>query len=284
LVLLVGNAADQAEFGGLGLGQYYRLVAVPDGETAVAEALELNADMILLGQGMGASGRRALGERQPIRNGGGEVPCLPVVDAGWSAADEAEAWADVLRRPLIPQVVRRRLANLLELRSLRGGAGGVDREAQLETAFKEFCEREWARSVRAGSFLSLLVLGLEREGEGPAGGASAAAQQALVRGCGVVIQRRTDYVARLPGNRVACLLPETDLDGALAVACRVRQALELVAIEDPALGIPGWQRLRIGVASILPHQGNSLTMLRQAAEGLCQQGGEGGPIRGDYVI
>lgn len=90
--------------------------------------------------------------------------------------------------------------------------------------------------------------------------------------------RGTDLVARLGGEEFVLLLPQTDADGALGLAERIRRRLEAAVID----GGPGAGQLRVtlslGVAS-LPVHGAELDALIAAADEALYAAKEGGRNR-----
>lgn len=79
-------------------------------------------------------------------------------------------------------------------------------------------------------------------------------------------KRPGDLTARYGGEEIGILLPNTDLEGAWAVAERIRQAVE--QLQMPHTGSPfGWVTLSAGVATIAPQRGVHLAaMLVEAAD------------------
>lgn len=139
--------------------------------------------------------------------------------------------------------------------------------------FDETLDREWKRSLRAGSPTSLLLLDLDHfkrlnDAYGHAVGDDClrAAAQAL-RGA---VRREIDDVFRYGGEELAAILPHTDLEGAVRVAenvCRAIAALRVPHRENHEGG--GFMTASVGVATALPRNGGTTHMpvaLLQAAD------------------
>jgi diguanylate cyclase (GGDEF)-like protein/PAS domain S-box-containing protein len=130
-------------------------------------------------------------------------------------------------------------------------------------AFDEALDREWKRTLREGSQISLLLLDIDRFKEfndryghqvGDDGLRTiAAAVQAAVRA--------SDIAARYGGEEIAVILPSTDTAGAVGVAEKVRAAI--AALQLTHEGNPeGESRVTasIGVATALARHGGTMRM------------------------
>jgi diguanylate cyclase (GGDEF)-like protein/PAS domain S-box-containing protein len=130
-------------------------------------------------------------------------------------------------------------------------------------AFDEMLDREWKRTLREGSQVSLLLLDLDRFKEfndtygHQVGDDCLRAVAAAVRGA----VRATDIAARYGGEEIAVILPSTGLAGGVEAGEKVRSAVEALQIthgSDPA-GI-GWVTVSVGVATALSRHGGTMRM------------------------
>lgn len=101
-------------------------------------------------------------------------------------------------------------------------------EAKNRRAFNEKLEEEWSRSTRYGTPLSLLLLDVDKfksynDTFGHPAGDAALQQVALVMRAAI---RTTDFFARYGGEEFALILPNTDTNGALVLAERLRARIE----------------------------------------------------------
>ncbi|HRH88514.1 MAG TPA: GGDEF domain-containing protein [Rubrivivax sp.] len=89
--------------------------------------------------------------------------------------------------------------------------------------------------------------------------------QQLARSC-LEVLRTVDVVGRVGGEEFAILLPETDVDGAVEVAERLRAAIAAVGIPREE-GVPLRVTVSIGV-STLAGNANLVTLMSQADDAL----------------
>lgn len=121
-------------------------------------------------------------------------------------------------------------------------------------------EDEWRRALRSKEPMSLLLLDVDHfklfnDHYGhPAGDACLQALAGLLREAAA---RPSDLAARYGGEEFVLLLPETDVEGALAVAHRLMQALREQDIEHASSPISGQVTLSIGLISVQANKGSS---------------------------
>jgi diguanylate cyclase (GGDEF)-like protein len=128
-------------------------------------------------------------------------------------------------------------------------------------AFDEALDREWKRTLREGSQISLLLLDLDcfkefNDHYGHQVGDDCL--RAVARAVAGVV-RATDIAARYGGEEIAVILPSTNTGGSVEVAEKVRSAVEALQIThegNPEGG--GWVTVSVGVATALSRQGGSV--------------------------
>jgi diguanylate cyclase (GGDEF)-like protein/PAS domain S-box-containing protein len=139
-------------------------------------------------------------------------------------------------------------------------------------AFEQALRREWKRTVREESQLSMLLLDLDRFkplndqfGHLLGDECLAAVASAI---CDTV--RATDTVCRWGGDEVAIILPATDSIGAVRAAEKVRSAVEALRFHsNKDSGESVSVTASIGVATAMPHSDGTITTpqnLLQAAD------------------
>jgi diguanylate cyclase (GGDEF)-like protein/PAS domain S-box-containing protein len=176
---------------------------------------------------------------------------------------------------------RKELEEKLAAMALTDGLTGLANRR----AFDEALEREWKRTLREGTQISLLLLDIDhfkrfndqyghQVGDDCLHSVASAAAGAV---------RATDIVARYGGEEIAIILPLVDTPGAAATAETVRAAIE--ALRVPHAGNPeggGWVTASIGAATALARHGGTMRMpesLLQAADNALYKAKHGGRNR-----
>ena len=124
-------------------------------------------------------------------------------------------------------------------------------------AFDAALNRAWRGAIRAQTPLSLLMLDADcfklfNDTFGhPAGDEVLRQVAACIERC---IRRPTDFAARYGGEEFTALLPETETEGAVVIAERIREAVAALCIANP--GAPtGTLSVSVGVAVLRPQVG-----------------------------
>jgi len=86
-------------------------------------------------------------------------------------------------------------------------------------------------------------------------------------------------VARYGGEEFACILPSTDLKGAIAVANTVRDRLAETSIPHYYSSVADHVTLSFGVATLVPETGQTPSLLIQLADDLLYSAKQNGRDR-----
>jgi diguanylate cyclase (GGDEF)-like protein/PAS domain S-box-containing protein len=130
-------------------------------------------------------------------------------------------------------------------------------------AFDEALEREWLRTLREGSQMSLLMLDLDhfktfndtyghQVGDDCLRAVAVAVRQAV---------RASDITCRFGGEEIVVILPAADASGAYKAAEAVRHAIEVLALPHVATPVLGDHlTASIGVATALSRDGGTVRL------------------------
>lgn len=153
---------------------------------------------------------------------------------------------------------RKALEEQLSLLALTDGLTGLGNRR----AFDESLDREWLRTLREGSQMSLLILDLDHFKEFNDRYGHQAGDEGL-RVVATAVRsavRATDIVCRYGGEEIAVILPVADSSGAMGAAEAVRASIE--ALDFPHERDPGHGPLTasVGVATALSRHGGTMRM------------------------
>lgn len=122
-------------------------------------------------------------------------------------------------------------------------------------SFEELYQREWRRCLRSNKFIAVIMIDLDgfksyNDHYGHPGGD--ACLQQVAQTLKKTMLRPGDVVARYGGEEFIVLLPETELEGASAVAERLRVAIQNLQIAHENSPCSPFVTISLGVASTRP--------------------------------
>jgi diguanylate cyclase (GGDEF)-like protein len=135
--------------------------------------------------------------------------------------------------------------------------------------FDEIYAREWLRQARANRPMALLVVDIDyfkRYNDTLGHPQGDLCLVMVARGLKQAIFRPGDFVTRYGGEEFAIILTETDLDGAILVAERLRQAVEELGIDHPTSPASPYVTVSVGVSATVPCRDQNPEILLQAAD------------------
>ncbi len=153
---------------------------------------------------------------------------------------------------------------LHRLSSLDGLTGIANRRQ-----FDKMLDQEWQRALRNCTELSLIMIDIDyfkmyNDTYGHQAGDDCLKTVALA--LDRIVHRPSDVVARYGGEEFALILPETDAQGALRVAEKMRDTVARLNIRHEASKVTNKISLSIGVASMNPRGGENPDMLLAASD------------------
>ncbi len=233
-----------------------------NGETALQLVQEEMPDIILLDVMMPDMDGYEVCRRLKENSATAHIPVI-FVTALSQVADETKGLelgaTDFITKPVSPPVVRARVKNHVELKRYRDfltEIAFVDGLTQIPNRrrYDEFLDTEWRRAIRRETSLSMVLMDIDHfkqfndtyghlEGDRCLQDVAAALEKSLMR--------PADLAARYGGEEFACLLPETDMAGAMHLAEKLRDAVEQLKLPHKSSLTAAHVTISVGVASVI---------------------------------
>ncbi len=255
----------------------YQVFMATSGQQALALCRDKHPDLLLLDVQMpGMDGyevcRRVKADA--------ELQDLPVVFVTAHSEPQAETQGleagavDFISKPFNPAVVRARVKTHLTLK-LQGdllrqmvfidGLTGVYNRR----FFDERLALEFQRARRSGDTLALMVVDVDffkRFNDHYGHLAGDEALRTVASTLRAQLKRPGDMVSRYGGEEFACVLPETDLAGALSLAADMEAAVRAAGIAHADSAVGPHLTISLGVASLVPDGSRGAADLIGAAD------------------
>ena len=174
--------------------------------------------------------------------------------------------------PVVWLARSRGLARYKQSAELLGKLARIDGLTEIPNRreFDRVLEIEWLRAIRSGEPLSLLMLDIDNfkaynDGYGHEAGDECIRQVALT--IQASMRRGSDFAARYGGEEFVCVLPDTDRDGAVSLADKIRRNIEALNIPHEYSNGDRIITLSTGVASFVASTRKSPVELLKAADG-----------------
>lgn len=169
---------------------------------------------------------------------------------------------DYITKPFSKSIVKARIKNHLELKryrdvlrdlSMLDGLTGINNRRR----FNEYMIMEWKRGARNKTDLTVLLIDIDHfklynDRYGHLQGDECL--KAIANKAKEMLGRPGDFIARWGGEEFVCILPETDLDGGIAVAERFRKGIYDMNIPNEELDAGGRVTVSIGIAHMVPEK------------------------------
>jgi len=259
------------------LGTEYQMMTATGGQEALEMAATRKPDLILLDimmPDMDGYEICAQLKNNPVTR---DIPVIFISSMN-QESDEARGLGagaiDYITKPFSPAIVRARVRNHLELKHYRDflenlsstdGLTGIPNRRN----FDQFLDREWRSALRNLAPLSLIMMDVDyfklyNDHYGHLVGDDCLRQvaQTLAR----TLLRPLDLVARYGGEEFACVLPDTEHEGAVGVAARLREKIEALNIPHVASPIADHITLSFGVATLIPQADQLPSFLIERAD------------------
>jgi diguanylate cyclase (GGDEF)-like protein len=262
-ILVADDTPSNIALLNLVLGKEHELLCASNGIEALAVAQAEHPDLIILDALMPELDGFAACARLKDDPATADIPII-FITALDQETDEARALElgamDFISKPISPVAVQARVRNCLDLKrqrdlldrlSFTDGLTGIANRRR----FDQVLEQEWKRAARARGQISLWILDVDQfkrfnDAVGHLAGDDCLRRIAACVAAGV--HRSSDLVARYGGEEFAGVLPDTDPDGAGAVALRIRREVQALAIPHPDSEIAKVVTASVGVATARP--------------------------------
>ncbi len=212
---------------------------------------------------------------------------LAVILAGIAAFSLRVRRMKARERELVA-LVKDRTKKLAEANRALGRLALLDHLTEIANRrqFHKVLENEWRRAIRGKKPTSLIMIDIDHfkaynDSFGHQSGDDALkAVASALKSC---VHRPGDMVARYGGEEFTVLLADTDAEGALAVAGRLRRAVEDLNIAHPRSETGSMMTISVGVATAVPEKMAFSSRLVGAADEALYRAKQGGRNRVESV-
>lgn len=263
-ILVVDDVAENIEVLMELLKKEYKIIAAKDGEKALSKAQAKHPpDLILLDINMPGMDGFDVCRHLKLNEKTKDIPIIFITSES-DVEDQAKGFelgaVDYITKPIVPVIVKMRVKTQIEMKNNR------DKLSELSTMdgltgipnrrrFDDIMSREWFRCMRSNGCLSIILMDIDHfkmfndhYGHQAGDVCLKKVAQALKKGC----MRETDLVARYGGEEFVAILPDTDLDGAITVADRMRKNLDILSIPHDYSSTENRITISQGLVSIIP--------------------------------
>ncbi|MGZ8190967.1 MAG: diguanylate cyclase [Methylococcaceae bacterium] len=167
---------------------------------------------------------------------------------------------DYIHKPYRPSIIKARLRNHMELKRQRDQLSRLSSLDALtgianRRSFEDFLEQEWRRAVRLSEVMSLIFMDIDHFKKYNDNYGHVAGDECLKEISNILktsLKRPIDLLARYGGEEFVCVLPRTDIQGALHIAEKIHEAILAKAIPHAFSDTSDCVTLSFGVASLNP--------------------------------
>lgn len=135
--------------------------------------------------------------------------------------------------------------------------------------FDEYIDLQWQNSQRSGSSLSVIMIDVDHfkaynDFYGHGGGDKCLKK--IAKTLFETIKRPNDLIARYGGEEFVCLLPATELEGAISIAETMRKNIISQSIPHEKSPVADYVTISLGVSSINPIKESTPSILLETAD------------------
>jgi diguanylate cyclase (GGDEF)-like protein len=261
------------------LNAEYQILTAGSGREALKIAYLQKPDLILLDVVMPEMDGFAVCRELKQQNHTKDIPVI-FITANNQEEDESQGFeagvVDYITKPVRASIVKARVRLQLELKNARDrleSLSVIDGLTQVANRrkFDATIENEWRRSRRNHSPISLLLMDIDyfkayNDHYGHLAGDECL--KIIARELSTVARRPADLFARFGGEEFILLLPEIESRGAAFIAKKVQEAVRKVGVPHAYSLVAGYITLSIGIATLVPQEGQSFNELISLADKL----------------
>ena len=241
----------------------YKILVAKNGRAGIETAVNYLPDVIILDIIMpGMDGYETITELKSLD----QTRNIPVIFiSGLSSSEDEEKGlilgaADYIIKPFSEAVVKLRVRHQIQLQNYIRTIENLLMTDQLtkipnRRSFDERLLMEWNRAQRKMSQVSILIIDIDhfkRYNDTYGHPQGDVALQTVAGIFSKALWRPGDFAARWGGEEFIVLLPDTDLDGALAVGEKIRHSVEYAEIRDENGQLTTPVTVSVGVNTVIP--------------------------------
>ena len=276
ILVVEDRSHDLNSLGNLLMNAGYLVAIESSGNNAMSIATSRIPDIIILDTDLTNLDGFKIFSQLKLNEETAKIPIVFIVETNASdeidrvldIATEAEAVAvsDFITRPLNQREVLFRIKNLLELKNT---LLEIEQMSYFDTLsglpnkryFNLFADLEWKEAIRNQSEIAMILIDIDdfkgyNDTYGHIEGDHCIFK--VSKALKTCIHRTSDFVARFGGEEFVCVLPGTDLNGAMKVAEIMRKQVELLKIENFNSNVNDYITISLGVSSYFPDQNSNL--------------------------
>lgn len=276
-ILIVDDDRSNINVLGAMLSDKYALIVALNGE----EALQLikknpRIDLVLLDIQMPGIDGFEVCQRMKEGHESKDIPVI-FITANRNENDERKGLqlgaVDYITKPFSQPIVELRVKNHLELKQQRDllahlskhdGLTGIANRAK----FDESLENEWRRALREKTCISLILIDIDyfkkyNDQYGHIAGDKCLSKVAQT--IESLLDRPQDLAARYGGEEFVCLLPNTELSGAIHIAEIIRDSIYKLQIPHHQSSVESVVTISLGISNSFPDNTSpSLSLVQHA--------------------
>jgi diguanylate cyclase (GGDEF)-like protein len=261
------------------LNPEYEILSAASGKEALEMAYRQIPDLILLDVVMPEMDGFEVCKKLKHDDKTKDIPVI-FISANTQEEDESRGFeagvVDYITKPVRATIVKARVRLQLELKSARDhlkSLSTIDGLTQVANRrkFDETMENEWRRNRRNQHPISLIMMDIDffkayNDHYGHLAGDECL--KTMAREISAMARRPADLFARYGGEEFVLLLPEVDIKGAGFVARQVQEIVKTVGVPHAYSLIAEYVTLSMGVATLVPQEGQAHYDLIYAADKL----------------